>query len=67
MPDLLHRVAAKDDDHDPLLKLAVELADHVAACPTCQAGNAVACAPGLALVHAVAAARAKVEGQELEG
>ena len=62
--DLRHRIAAGPGGNDPLIRLAVELADHVATCPVCRPGNMYACPGGMALNHAFAAKRLEVLADE---
>ena len=62
--DLLHRIAAGPGGDDPLIRLAVELADHVATCLICRPGNMYACPGGMALNHAFAAKRLEVLADE---
>ena len=65
--DLLHLIAARSGGDDPLIRLAVELADHVATCLVCRPGNMYACPGGMALNHAFAAKRLEVLGDEERG
>ena len=65
--DLLHLIAARSGGDDPLIRLAVELADHVATCLVCRPGNMYACPGGMALNHAFAAKRLEVLADQERG
>ena len=60
MSDLLNRTAAGPGGDDPLIRLAVELADHVATFLVCRPGNMYAYPAGMALNHSLAAKRLEV-------
>ena len=58
--DLLHRIAAEAGGVEPITRLAVELADHLATRPVCRPRTTCACPGGMSLNHAFAGKRLEV-------